>query len=52
MSRRPEPPDPRLHAVRTLAAMLVRHGPGAPPPPTAAHAAEVADAAEPARKAA
>lgn len=35
MSRRLEPPDPRLHALRTLAALFVRHGPGAPPPPTA-----------------
>lgn len=52
MSRRPEPPDPRLHALRTLAALLVRHGPGATPPPTAAAPVEAADAAEPARKAA
>jgi hypothetical protein len=51
MSRRPEPPDPRLHALRTLAALLVRHGPDTPPPPTAAPV-EPANTAEPARKAA
>jgi hypothetical protein len=55
MSRRPEPADPRLHALRTLAALLARHGPGRPTPPAAAAAAAEpapANQAEPTRKAA
>jgi hypothetical protein len=55
MSHRPgDPPDPRKHALRTLAALLVRHGPTtpAPEPPEAAGLPESANQAEPARKAA
>lgn len=38
-ARRSEPVDARLHAVRTLAALLVRHGPRNPEPPPASDAA-------------
>jgi hypothetical protein len=52
--RRPEPADPRQHAVRTLAALLVRHGPHGPEPepPESADLPEPANEAEPTRKAA
>ena len=52
--RRPEPVDPRQHAVRTLAALLVRHGPrrSEPEPPEAVALPDPAYEAEPARKAA
>ena len=38
-ARRSEPVDARLHAVRMLAALLVRHGPRNPEPPPDAHGA-------------
>lgn len=57
---RPPPSEPRVHALRTLASMLVRHGPKQPPtePTTGvgsangAEPAAPANASEPVRKAA
>ena len=53
-TRRTELVDPRQHAVRTLAALLVRHGPRRPEPepPEAADLPEPANQAGPARQAA
>ena len=47
-----DPVDPRVHALRTLARLLVRHGPArpAPEPPPAAESTD--EPAAPARKAA
>ena len=60
MSSHPERTDPRLHALRTLASLLARHGPTpAEPDPTDSLAPsapdaqpEPAKACEPVRKAA
>lgn len=54
-ARRREPVDPRLHAVRTLAALLVRHGPRRfepEPPPVAVDVHEAANDTEQPRRAA
>lgn len=49
-TRRSEPVDARLHAVRTLAALLVRHGPRNPEPPPATDALTPANDAAPAHQ--
>jgi hypothetical protein len=54
-AHRHKPVDPRLHAVRTLAALLVRHGPHRfepDPPPVAVDVHETANDAEQPRRAA